>query len=117
MKVLKPVFRRVKCDIADDCTCPMRKTPVNYLTWNNERPKTQISCKVCQTRFSSGLDIYVNPFTDNYEYKVGNVLTSDEIYIKIRGVKGYIWFIIDAPLSAIKYPATAVSIPASSPCI
>lgn len=40
--------------------------------------------------------ICIKPFVDNYNYKVGNVLTADETYIKIRGVKAYIWFIMDA---------------------
>ena len=241
-KTIKPVFRRVVCDIPSDCTCPMCKAPVDYLTWNNGRSKTQILCKVCQTKFSPGTDnrfskthklkcpycthalvpkknrkhfilhkcvnpkcsyylhnlrkvdkedlkedyaknkyklhyiyreftidffkmdlsslpknasslkfkqhdsytmalcltyrvnlglslrktaqalkdihginishqqvanycttaaICVKPFTDNYDYKVGKVLTADETYIKIRGIKGYIWFIMDAARRSI----------------
>lgn len=45
--------------------------------------------------------ICVKPFTDSYDYKAGNVLTADETYIKIRGVKGYIWFIMDAAKRSI----------------
>ena len=45
--------------------------------------------------------ICVKPFTDNYDYTVGKVLTADETYIKIRGVKGYIWFIMDAAKRSI----------------
>ena len=45
--------------------------------------------------------ICVKPFTDSYDYKVGKVLTADETYIKIRGVKGYIWFIMDAAKRSI----------------
>ena len=45
--------------------------------------------------------ICVKPFTDNYDYNVGKVLTADETYIKIRGVKGYIWFIMDAAKRSI----------------
>lgn len=241
-KELKPVFRRVTCDIPDNCTCPVCKAPVDYLAWNNGKSKTQITCKVCQTRFSPGTDnrfskthklacpycthilapkknrkhfilhkcvnpkcsyyldnlrkvdkadlkeeygknkyklhyihreftidffemdlsslpqnasslkfkrhdsytmslcltyrvniglslrktaqalrdihgikishqqvanycttaaVCVKPFTDNYDYKVGKVLTADETYIKIRGVKGYIWFIMDAARRSI----------------
>ena len=40
--------------------------------------------------------ICIKPFVDNYNYDVGNVFTADETYIKIRGIKGYIWFIMDA---------------------
>ena len=38
----------------------------------------------------------IKPFVDNYDYKSGNTFTADETYIKIRGVKTYIWFIMDA---------------------
>jgi len=241
-KQLKPVFRRVECDIPQDCSCPMCKAPVPYLTWNNGKSKSQILCKVCQSRFSPTEDnrfskthklkcphcshilvpkknrkhfivhkcvnkkcpyylhnlkkvdkadlkeeygknkyklhyiyreftidffkmnlsslpknasslnfskfdsnvmslcltyrvnlglslrktsqalkdihnihishqqvanycktaaICVKPFVDNYDYKPGNVLTADETYIKIRGVKGYIWFIMDAAKRSI----------------
>lgn len=37
----------------------------------------------------------IKPFVDHYDYQPGNVLTADETYIKIRGIKGYIWFIMD----------------------
>lgn len=40
--------------------------------------------------------IYIKPFVDNYDYKPGSVQTDDETYIEIRGVKAYIWFIMDA---------------------
>ena len=46
--------------------------------------------------------ICVKPFVDHYNYNPGTILTADETYIKIRGIKGYIWFIMDAvsnPLS------------------
>lgn len=38
----------------------------------------------------------VKPFTDNYNYSKGHIFTADETYIKIRGVKAYIWFVMDA---------------------
>ena len=238
-KTLKPVFRRVPCDIPKDCLCPACKAPVSYLMWNDGKKKSQVLCKVCQTRFSPTLDnrfskthrlkcphcnhtlepkknrkhftvhkctnpkcsyylhnlkkinkkdlsdkfkyklhyiyreftidffkmdlsslpqnasslkfskfnsnvmslcltyrvnlglslrktrqalmdihniqishqsianycktaaICVKPFVDNYDYKPGNVFTADETYIKIRGVKGYIWFIMDAAKRSI----------------
>ncbi len=43
----------------------------------------------------------IKPFVDNYEYHAGTVLTADETYIKIRGVKAYIWFIMDAAKRSI----------------
>lgn len=45
--------------------------------------------------------ICVKPFVDNYNYDVGSVFTADETYIKIRGVKAYIWFIMDAAKRSI----------------
>lgn len=45
--------------------------------------------------------ICVKPFVDNYDYGVGKVFTADETYIKIRGIKSYIWFIMDAAKRSI----------------
>ena len=55
-KTIKPVFRRVECDIPQDCRCLACDAPVQYLTWNDGKKKSQILCKVCQTRF--------NPFSE-----------------------------------------------------
>ncbi len=43
----------------------------------------------------------VKPFVDNYDYKPGSTLTADETYIKVRGIKTYIWFIMDAASRSI----------------
>ncbi len=43
----------------------------------------------------------VKPFIDNYDYHTGNVFTADETYIKVRGIKSYIWFIMDAAKRSI----------------
>ena len=43
--------------------------------------------------------VCIKPFVDNYDYNPGNVFTADETYIKIRGIKTYIWFIMDAAKS------------------
>jgi transposase-like protein len=40
--------------------------------------------------------VVIKPFVDHYDYNVGNTMVADETYIKVRGVKGYIWFIMDA---------------------
>lgn len=40
--------------------------------------------------------LLVKPFVDNYNYNTSSVFTADETYIKVRGIKGYIWFIMDA---------------------
>ena len=46
-KTIKPTFRRVECDIPDDCSCPVCNAPKPYLTWNDGKKKSQIRCKVC----------------------------------------------------------------------
>lgn len=43
----------------------------------------------------------VKPFVDHYDYKAGSVFTADETYIKVRGIKGYIWLIMDAAKRSI----------------
>ena len=45
--------------------------------------------------------VCVKPFVDNYNYEKSNVFTADETYIKVRGIKGYIWFIMDAASRSI----------------
>ena len=40
--------------------------------------------------------LVIRPFVDNYDYKTGTTFVADETYIKVRGIKGYIWFIMDA---------------------
>ena len=38
----------------------------------------------------------VKPFVDKYPYEKSKVFTADETYIKVRGIKGFIWFVMDA---------------------
>jgi len=45
--------------------------------------------------------ICVKPFVDTYPYEKGSAFAADETYIKVRGIKGYIWLIIDAATRAI----------------
>jgi len=40
--------------------------------------------------------IVIKPFVDNYEYPKSDIQTADETYIKVRGVKAYVWLIMDA---------------------
>ena len=39
--------------------------------------------------------IVIKPFTDNYDYHASSQMAADETYIKVRGVKGYLWIIMD----------------------
>ena len=45
--------------------------------------------------------ICVKPFVDNFNYPKGNVFTADETYIKVRGIKAFVWFIMDAASRSI----------------
>nr|WP_289707487.1 DDE-type integrase/transposase/recombinase [Enterocloster clostridioformis] len=45
--------------------------------------------------------ICIKPFVDNYDYGAGTTFTADETYIKVRGIKSYIWFIMDAAKRSI----------------
>ncbi len=40
--------------------------------------------------------VLVKPFVDYYDYKKSDTFIADETYIKVKGIKGYIWFIMDA---------------------
>jgi transposase-like protein len=40
--------------------------------------------------------VVIKPFVDNFNYKKSDTFIADETYIKVKGVKGYIWFIMDA---------------------
>ena len=51
--------------------------------------------------FCKTASICIKPFVDNYDYDPGNVFTADETYIKIRGVRAYIWFIMDVAKRSI----------------
>jgi len=39
--------------------------------------------------------ICIKPFVDNYNYGDTDIMTGDETYIKIRGIKAFIWFIMN----------------------
>ena len=45
--------------------------------------------------------ICIKPFVDQYPYKKGTVFTADETYIKIRGIKTYVWLIMNAATRSI----------------
>ena len=43
----------------------------------------------------------VKAFVDNFDYKPSKFLAADETYTKLKGVKQYVWFIIDAVTKSI----------------
>ena len=43
----------------------------------------------------------IKPFVDNYDYKPGDTFAGDETYIKVRGIKTFVWFIMDAASRSI----------------
>ena len=43
----------------------------------------------------------VKPFVDTFDYQPSNTLVADETYIKVRGLKGFVWFIMDAASRSI----------------
>lgn len=45
--------------------------------------------------------ICIKPFVDQYPYEKGDTFTADETYIKIRGAKTYVWFIMNAACRSI----------------
>ena len=45
--------------------------------------------------------ICIKPFVDNYNYNPGKIFTADETYIKVKGIKAYIWFIMDVASRSI----------------
>ncbi|ERI78936.1 hypothetical protein CLOSYM_01219, partial [[Clostridium] symbiosum ATCC 14940] len=45
--------------------------------------------------------VCIKPFVDQYPYEKGAAFTADETYIKIRGIKTYIWLIMNAASRSI----------------
>ena len=38
----------------------------------------------------------IKPFVVNYPYERSNTFIGDETYIKVRGIRGFVWFVMDA---------------------
>ena len=38
----------------------------------------------------------IKPFVDTYDYKPSTILSADETYIKVKGVRRYVWLVMDA---------------------
>lgn len=48
------------------------------------------------SRYAKTAAAIVKPFVDNYDYRPSQYLAGDETYIKIKGIRHYIWFVMDA---------------------
>lgn len=74
----------------------LRKTSQDLKDLYNIQISHQQIANYCKTA-----SLCVKPFVDNYDYSAGNTFTADETYIKVRGIKTYIWFIMDAARRSI----------------
>jgi transposase-like protein len=46
-------------------------------------------------RYVRAASAIVAPFVQDYDYKPTNYLSGDETYVKVKGVKHYVWFVMD----------------------
>lgn len=68
------------------------------------------------SRYAITAAALVKPFVDNYDYKPTNYLAGDETYTKVKGVRQYVWFVMDAiKKSIIGYQASYTR--DAGPCI
>jgi transposase-like protein/predicted RNA-binding Zn-ribbon protein involved in translation (DUF1610 family) len=50
---------------------------------------------VTVSKYAKTAAALVKPFVDNYDYKPTNYLAADETYVKVKGTRHYVWFIMD----------------------
>jgi len=74
----------------------LRKTAQAMKDIHNISISHQMVANYCKTAA-----ICIKPFVDKYPYKKGRVFVGDETYIKVRGIKGFVWLIIDAVSRAV----------------
>ncbi len=74
----------------------LRKTSQALKDLYNIRISHQQIANYCKTAA-----ICIKPFVDQYPYEKNNVFVADETYIKIRGVKTYVWLIMNAATRSI----------------
>ena len=77
----------------------LRKTSLALKDIHNISISHQMVANYCKTAA-----VCIKPFVDTYPYKKDPdnlALAADETYIKVRGIKGYIWFIINAATRAV----------------
>ena len=46
-------------------------------------------------RYVRAASAIVAPFVQDYDYKPTNYLSGDETYVKVKGIKHYVWFVMD----------------------
>lgn len=51
---------------------------------------------VMVSKYAKTAAALVKPFVDSYDYNPSKYLAADETYIKIKGIRHYIWFVMDA---------------------
>lgn len=51
---------------------------------------------VTVSKYAKSAAVTVKPFVDNFDYNPSNHLAADETYTKVKGVRHYVWFVMDA---------------------
>jgi transposase-like protein/rubredoxin len=74
----------------------LRKTSQALKDLYNISVSHQMVANYCKTAA-----LCVKPFVDQYDYDKGTHFVADETYIKVRGIKGFIWFVMDTATRAI----------------
>lgn len=74
----------------------LRKTSQALEDLYNIRVSHTMVANYCKTAA-----VVIKPFVDHYAYNKSDSFIADETYIKVKGVKGYIWFIMDAVSKSI----------------
>ena len=46
--------------------------------------------------YAKSASAVIKPLVDNYDYKTSDTYVADEKYIKVKGKKGFVWFVMDA---------------------
>lgn len=53
------------------------------------------------TNYSRSAALVIKPFVNNYNHQVSNTFVANETYIKVRGIKGYLWLIMNTASRSI----------------
>ena len=74
----------------------LRKTSQALKDLYNIQISHQQIANYCKTA-----SVCVKPFVDQYPYRKGEAFVADETYIKVRGIKTYVWLIMNAATRSI----------------